>query len=166
MLKVGDTALDFDLESDKGGRIKLFEKVAKATPLLLVFYKYNCPTCQFAFQYLPRISNGAGIENYLTVAQRLESWGMLTEARKFADEALKRAPEDSVKVWARILSRQQQYETVFLKFPALKSATATQVAQTVGAVAASYSPADKAKFAASIEKQPSSGGRMPHIHSR
>lgn len=92
--------------------------------------------------------------NYLTVAQKLETWAMLPEARKFADDALKRAPEDSIKIWARIVARQQQYETVFAKLPTLKSATATQVAQTVAAVAANYSPADKAKFAASIEKQP------------
>jgi hypothetical protein len=92
--------------------------------------------------------------NYLTVAQKLETWAMLPEARKFAEEALKRAPEDSAKVWARILARQQQYETVFAKLPTLKSATAAQVAQTVAAVAVSYSPDDKAKFAASIEKQP------------
>jgi hypothetical protein len=92
--------------------------------------------------------------NYLTVAQKLESWGMLPEARKFAEEALKRAPEDSVKIWARILTRQQQYDAVFAKLPTLKAATAAQVAQTVAAVAATYAPDDKAKFAASIEKQP------------
>ena len=91
--------------------------------------------------------------NYLTVAQKLESWGMLPEARKYAEEALKRAPEDSVKIWARILARQQQYDAVFAKLPALKAATAAQVAQTVAAVAATYSAGDKAKFAASIEKQ-------------
>ncbi len=92
--------------------------------------------------------------NYLTAAQKLESWGMLAEARKFAEEALKRAPDDAVKIWARILARQQQYDAVFAKLPALKSGTALQVAQVVGSVAASYSDADKAKFAAAIEKQP------------
>lgn len=92
--------------------------------------------------------------NHLTVAQKLEGWSMLADARKFADEALRRAPEDSVKVWARILARQQQYEAVFAKLPTLKSATAAQVAQTVAAIAATYSPDDKAKFAAAIEKQP------------
>jgi len=92
--------------------------------------------------------------NYLTVAQKLESWGMLAEAHQFAGEALKRAPEDSVKIWARILARQQQYDAVFAKLPTLKPATATQVAQEVASVASSYSSDDKAKFAASIEKQP------------
>lgn len=92
--------------------------------------------------------------NYLTVAQKLETWNMLPEARRFADEALKRAPEDSVKIWARILARQQQYETVFAELPSLKTETAVQVAQTVAAIAANYSPGDKANFAASIEKQP------------
>ncbi len=92
--------------------------------------------------------------NYLTVAQKLEAWGMLAEARKFADEALKRAPEDAVKIWARILARQQQYDAVFAKLPTLKPGTATQVAQVVAGVAAAYSSDDKLKFAASIEKQP------------
>jgi Flp pilus assembly protein TadD len=92
--------------------------------------------------------------NYLTIAQKLESWGMLAEAHKYADDALKRAPDDSIKIWARILARQQQYEAVFLKLPALKPATALQVAQVVAGVAASYSAADKAKFAATIETQP------------
>ncbi len=92
--------------------------------------------------------------NYLTVAQKLETWNMLPEARRFAEEALKRAPEDSLKIWARILARQQQYETVFAKLPTLKTETAVQVAQTVAAIAANYSPDDKAKFAAVIEKQP------------
>jgi lipopolysaccharide biosynthesis regulator YciM len=92
--------------------------------------------------------------NYLTVARKLESWGMLPEARKYAEEALKRAPEDSVKIWARILARQQQYDAVFAKLPTLKAATSAQVAQTVAAVAATYSADDKTKFAASIEKQP------------
>jgi tetratricopeptide (TPR) repeat protein len=92
--------------------------------------------------------------NYLTVAQKLESWGMLAEAHKFADEALKRAPDDSVKIWARILARQQQYDAAFAKLPTLKPATATQVAHEVASVASSYSSDDKAKFATSIEKQP------------
>lgn len=92
-------------------------------------------------------------ENYLTVAQKLESWSMLPEARKFADEAMKRAPDDSLKIWARIVARQQQYETVFAKFPTLKPETALQVARIVAEIAASYPPGDKAKFAASIEKQ-------------
>jgi cellulose synthase operon protein C len=92
--------------------------------------------------------------NYLTIAQKLESWGMLSEARKFAEDALKRAPDDSITIWARILSRQRQYETVFAKLPTLKPPTAMQVAQTVAAIAAAYAAADKAKFAASIENQP------------
>jgi Flp pilus assembly protein TadD len=93
--------------------------------------------------------------NFLMVAQKLESWGMLAEARTFADEALKRAPEDSVRIWARILAKQQQYDVVFAKLPTLKPATALQVAQVVATVAAIYSAENKVKFAAAIEKQPS-----------
>ncbi len=93
-------------------------------------------------------------ENYLSAAQKLETWNMLPEAQKFADEAMKRAPDDSIKIWARILARRQQYEAVFAKLPALKPETALQVAVTVAAIAADYPPGGKAKFAASIEKQP------------
>jgi Flp pilus assembly protein TadD len=92
--------------------------------------------------------------NYLTAAQKLESWGMLPEALKFAEQAMKRAPEDAVKIWARILARQQQYEVVLARMPAWKPATAMQVAQVVAGVAATYSAADQAKFATVIEKQP------------
>lgn len=92
-------------------------------------------------------------ENYPSIAQKLEAWSMLPEARKFADEAMKRAPDDSLKIWARIVARQRQYETVFAKFPALKPETALQVARIVAEIAASYAPDDKAKFASSIEKQ-------------
>jgi len=96
----------------------------------------------------------ADVVNYLTVAQKLETWNMLAEARQFAEEALKRAPADALKIWARILARQQQYDAVFAKLPTLKTETSMQVAQTVAAIAANYSPEEKAKFAASIEKQP------------
>ncbi len=92
--------------------------------------------------------------NYLTVAQKLETWGMLDEAHKFADDAMKRSAEDSLQIWARILAKQHQYEAVFAKLPPLKTETAVRVAQTVASVAASYSADEKAKFAASIEKQP------------
>jgi len=92
--------------------------------------------------------------NYLTAAQKLETWGMLDEARKFAEEAMKRSAGESLQIWARILSRQYQYDAVFAKLPTLKAETAAQTAQTVGAIAANYPPKEKAKFAASIENQP------------
>jgi hypothetical protein len=93
-------------------------------------------------------------ENFLSIAQKLESWNMLTEARTFADEALKRAPEESINIWARIAARQQQYDAVFAKLAALPANTAAQVAQTTGAIAGNYPPDAKAKFAAAIAAQP------------
>ncbi len=92
--------------------------------------------------------------NYLTAAQRLETWGMLDEARVFAEEAMKRSAAESLPIWARILARQYQYEAVFAKLSALKPETAAQTAQTAGAIAANYPAAEKARFAASIETQP------------
>lgn len=92
--------------------------------------------------------------NYLTVAQKLETWNMLDEAHMFAEEAMKRKASEALQVWARILARQYQYDAVFLKLPALKSDVASQTVLTVSSIAANYPAAEKAKYAASIEKQP------------
>lgn len=92
--------------------------------------------------------------NYLNAAQRLEAWNMLDDARTFADEAMKRSAEDSLPIWARIATRQYQYEAVFAKLPTLKPEIAARTAQTVGAIAANYPPEQKARFAAALETQP------------
>lgn len=68
-MKTGDTAKDFDLPGVDGGRIRLFDKLAKASPLCVVFYKFNCPTCQFTFPHLGRVAKRIGAEHFLAVAQ-------------------------------------------------------------------------------------------------
>jgi peroxiredoxin len=69
MIKVGDKAPDFVLPLTNGAQIKLSEKLNTVAPLALVFYKYNCPTCQFTFQYLPRIAAESGLEHFVPIAQ-------------------------------------------------------------------------------------------------
>jgi peroxiredoxin len=43
--------------------------VSDKTPCAVFFYKNDCPTCQFAFQYLPKIANDLGNKNFLAIAQ-------------------------------------------------------------------------------------------------
>jgi peroxiredoxin len=69
MLGIGDLAIDFDLPSSDGKSIKLSERVKKHAPLLLIFYKYDCPTCQFTFRFLPGLAHQLGAEHFLPIAQ-------------------------------------------------------------------------------------------------
>src|SRR4051794_29124105 len=69
MLKSGDNAIDFAAQTPDGRTLELFTQLKKAVPILLVFYKYNCPTCQFTFKYLPRIAEEAGMSHFLAVGQ-------------------------------------------------------------------------------------------------
>ena len=50
-------APDFTLEMLDGRAFRLSEALA-AAPIVLVFYKASCPTCQFTFPYLQRIHAG------------------------------------------------------------------------------------------------------------
>jgi len=67
----GDLAKDFELPNEKNAKIKLFDciEAIKSGPLFLIFYKYNCPTCQFTFPHLARIAKALGPEYFLAVAQ-------------------------------------------------------------------------------------------------
>jgi cellulose synthase operon protein C len=60
--------------------------------------------------------------NYLEVARRLESWGMLSSARGFAEQGIKAAGQDllanseyrtGAKTYIRIMTRLRQYETAY-----------------------------------------------------
>jgi peroxiredoxin len=51
-------APEFDLPSLDGGRQTLASVQGK-NPLILVFYKTNCPTCQFTFPFLERLQKAA-----------------------------------------------------------------------------------------------------------
>lgn len=49
----GETAPDFQLEDLGGGRRAPVEK-----PVVLAFFKVNCPTCQYTFPFLERLYRG------------------------------------------------------------------------------------------------------------
>jgi peroxiredoxin len=70
-MNTGDLAKDFELPNERNNKIKLFDRVnsLKGAPLFLVFYKFNCPTCQFTFPHLARVARALGPEYFLAVAQ-------------------------------------------------------------------------------------------------
>ena len=61
-------------------------------------------------------------QNFFSVAQRLEAWGMLSQARDFADQGMKLAGESALsdsqnhgglQLWTRILTRQRKQDDVW-----------------------------------------------------
>src|SRR6185437_10982265 len=58
MLSAGAKAPSFDLDDLAGGRRSLAEILQRGAALL-AFYKISCPTCQFTFPFLERISRGS-----------------------------------------------------------------------------------------------------------
>ena len=56
-MKSGGTAPTFELPMLGGGKKSLDEYIAEG-PVLLIFFKCACPTCQFTLPYLERIKNG------------------------------------------------------------------------------------------------------------
>jgi peroxiredoxin len=82
-LGAGTTAPDFELKDASGRSHRLSEALSRG-PVALIFYKSECPTCQFTFPYIQKIfekaSPGAGV----TV------WGIseddAAETRRFAEQ--------------------------------------------------------------------------------
>jgi len=68
MIKTGDVAPDFKLKNEKGVDQNFYSKLSSA-PILLVFYKNNCPTCQYTFPHLAKVSRTLGPEHFLAVGQ-------------------------------------------------------------------------------------------------
>ncbi|MEZ5353087.1 MAG: TlpA disulfide reductase family protein [Bryobacteraceae bacterium] len=60
MLSAGAQAPLPTFQTPDGGRESLAELLA-AGPVLLVFYKISCPTCQLAMPYLDRVAGGEGL---------------------------------------------------------------------------------------------------------
>ena len=93
-------------------------------------------------------------ENFLKVAEDLEKWGMVQEARQPAEQALK-LDSNKVSAYARILTRLRDYTTVFARMAALKEPAARVMGASMGdVVATDYSPDEKVKFAAALQNQP------------
>lgn len=61
MLGVGDSAPDFQLEDTFGKERPLRDYLA-AKPVLLGFFKSNCPVCQLTFPFLERLSKSDNME--------------------------------------------------------------------------------------------------------
>ena len=55
MLSAGAVAPEFELPDDKGIPVSL-AGLRSAGPVLLAFFKVSCPTCQYTFPFLERIS--------------------------------------------------------------------------------------------------------------
>ena len=97
----------------------------------------------------------ANAQNLVTVAERLEKWGMIADARKFAEQAWRESPETGLRAYARILMRQRQYDSALAAIAAAADDAAMPAIEEAGKIVSEdYSPADKAKFAAALEKQP------------
>ena len=60
MLKPGEKAPAFELESIGGGRRSLAE-LQHGKPVVVAFYKVSCPTCQYTFPFLERIGHVADL---------------------------------------------------------------------------------------------------------
>lgn len=58
-LPIGVRAPDFELEDVEGRSYRLSTALGRG-PVVLVFYKGSCPTCQFTFPHIQRIFSGAG----------------------------------------------------------------------------------------------------------
>jgi len=62
----GVTAPDFSLPAMDGKTFTLKEALARG-PVVLAFFKVSCPTCQYAFPFLERISKAHGSGNVSVV---------------------------------------------------------------------------------------------------
>ena len=60
MLAPGRPAPDFRLPDLHGAETSL-DQLLPHGPLLLVFFKVSCPTCQFTLPFLDRIASGGGL---------------------------------------------------------------------------------------------------------
>src|SRR6476660_1136719 len=82
-ISIGNQAPDFELKDFKGKTHRLSEALASG-PVALIFYKGECPTCQFTFPQVQRI--------FLQVAQTAgwTLWGISEddsdETRRFANQ--------------------------------------------------------------------------------
>lgn len=95
---------------------------------------------------------------YFAVAEALERWGAIAEARKFAEDGLRRAADDDpvlgrgLPLRARIATRQRDAAAALSRMP---EAWASQVAAETGtAVRNYYTPEDKNAFAALLQPRP------------
>jgi peroxiredoxin len=65
-LTAGIKAPDFELKAMDGKSFVLHEELARA-PVVLAFFKAGCPTCQYTFPFLERLSQIYGHKNVTLV---------------------------------------------------------------------------------------------------
>ena len=100
------------------------------------------------------------VQGYITGATKLESWGMLAEARRMLEGGLKRVPageesRDGELLYAELLARGRDTASAFARLPRLSDAVAGEAAKRIGTVvAAYYSPDEKTKLVAALATQP------------
>jgi hypothetical protein len=97
---------------------------------------------------------------YFEAAKRLESWGMFTEARQMVEKGFtisgyaEGAPDSGIRTYARVMTRLRNHDAVLARMIPWGPNSSSRAANELGqAVAQFYSPDDKLKFAASIERQ-------------
>jgi peroxiredoxin len=65
-LAVGAKAPEFELKAMDGKRFVLSEELARG-PVVLVFFKVTCPTCQYALPFVERLYQAYGRKNVTLV---------------------------------------------------------------------------------------------------
>ena len=66
-IRVGDTAPNFELNDTQGKRVSLREALSRG-PVVAVFFKVSCPTCQFTFPFLQRLFQTYGSDHTTFIA--------------------------------------------------------------------------------------------------
>ena len=69
ILGAGKTAPAFELATTTGERLSLAKALTRG-PVLLAFFKVNCPTCQFTFPFLERLYSQLR-------EQGVQTWGLV-----------------------------------------------------------------------------------------
>jgi len=93
-------------------------------------------------------------QNLVTIAEKLEQWGMIAEANTFAEQAWKRSPDEGLVVYARLRMRARRYNDALQAIDAANEAASPAAIQETGAVVARYyAPQEKVQFAAALEKE-------------
>lgn len=69
MLGAGEKAPEFELKDLSGQTFRLKDELARG-PVLLAFFKADCPVCQFTFPFLERLHrNGSGVIRFFGISQ-------------------------------------------------------------------------------------------------
>ena len=112
-------------------------------------------------------------ENYFAVASKLDAWGYVDDARKFAEKGaevagpeLTTAQSDSAAVYARVLGRAREYQTAYQRLiangtePDAAPALSNGMRALGDAVREYYTPEEKTASAAYLEVQHKPGSRV------